>query len=706
MFEHNPRAFFKGDRDRLIPGTKLALPPEMVTKGVAPPPAAAAREGAPVTPAAPTSAPSSPTAVPAPEFAVGPPVQARRAAPEEQPYVDQLIEGGAAEPEAAIPAEEAALAPGQRYFSAEYRMEARYPPGGGHGIEQGVNLALRRETLNYGDFYLEGALRDTTLAPGEIETSRRNGGRFTLYQERFPLVQGWLADSAFGVVRTPPSALVNSSYRIFLPTSLMAGASTVVSDGKQDVMMYAGHVGRLDGSAVQSFDPTSGNLAGLGYTRRAGPWTFGGQAIGLRGNSQVPDHEAATLAAEYGTFGALVHNKAQVVADSDGNAGAWFDGDMTSGRLRQRFGVYNLDPDLKWGDGSLANDQRGAYWRGDYHLLRYTLAGGLDAAQTNIRDDPAKAATRSGTGYGTFSLRIDRNLTVGAGLTYQGTRNRFTASPRGSAVSATAFASWNTPLGLSRFDFTSFRGTATGIPDNTIDTFSWSQDWPALEFARITSTMTLARESSLGLRTNRASLGVSAHGTLAANGLWDASVVYGRIDGPNGVSDNVNVSGTASWPFARNWAALAQLSVNTFDVLPAIPGTEPPALLHDKRLLLGVRYEESSGTSYQALGLRGGAGSGRLSGVVFFDENGDGIRQPTERGAPNVTIYLDGRFPTTTDAQGRFSFSVVTPGSHALRLLNEALPLPWTLDEDRPTVTNVPLRGEAVLDIPLTKIRP
>jgi hypothetical protein len=91
---------------------------------------------------------------------------------------------------------------------------------------------------------------------------------------------------------------------------------------------------------------------------------------------------------------------------------------------------------------------------------------------------------------------------------------------------------------------------------------------------------------------------------------------------------------------------------------------------------------------------------------VFFDDNGDGIRQPSERGAPNVTIYLDGRFPATTDAQGRFSFAVVTPGSHGLRILNEALPLPWTLDDDRPTVANVPLRGEAVLDIPLTKIRP
>jgi hypothetical protein len=147
--------------------------------------------------------------------------------------------------------------------------------------------------------------------------------------------------------------------------------------------------------------------------------------------------------------------------------------------------------------------------------------------------------------------------------------------------------------------------------------------------------------------------------------------------------------------------------VTTFDVLPALPGLDiAPATQHDKRLMLGVRYEAASGTPYQALGLRGAAGSGRIAGVVFFDENGDGLRQPTERGAANVTVYLDGRFPVTTDSQGRFYYSVVTPGSHSLRILNESLQLPWSIDEDHPRVADVPLRGEVAVDIPLVKIRP
>jgi hypothetical protein len=697
----NPHAFVHGDPGRLVTGARLALPTYVRAKhaqaGLAPP--ASAAKPPPATAARP--APVATTS--APEFSPGPPPPRASAPP--PAYVDQLIEGGAVQSEAAIAADEAAMQPGQRYLSAEYRAQFREPPGGGHGFEQGVEVHMRRETLDWGDFYLEGALRDTHLAPGEIAAGRRDGGRFTLYQQRFPVALGWLADSALGVVRTPPDFL-NSSYRIFLPTSLLAGASSVISDGKRAFTIYAGHLGRLEGDAVQTFDPTSGNVAGAAYSQRTGAWTLGGQAIGVRGSSQVPDHEAATLGAEYGGLGTLVHDKAQVVADDRGRTGAWFDGDVTSGRIRQRFGLYQIDPRLQWSESPMANDQRGAYWRGDYQMLRYTVSGGLDLSQTNLREDPSQAATRSASAYGTASLRIDRNLTIGGGFTYQALRSKFTPSPRGSALTANAYTSWANPLGLSRFDVTTFRGTATGIADNTIDTFSWSQEWPSVAAVQLSSTLTYSRESELGVRTTRTSAGVSARGALYSGTTWDASAVYGRIDGGQGTENDMNLSGTLTWPFARHWVALAQLSYTTFEAVPIIPGSQVPTTQNDKRFLVGIRYEEASGTPFQTLGLRNGPGSGRIVGMVFFDENGDGIRQPTERGAANVTIYLDGRFPVTTDAQGRFAFAIVSPGSHALRILNEALPLPWTVDDQHPPVANVPLRGDAVMDIPLTKIRP
>jgi len=714
LVEHDPAAFVHGDPDRLIPGARLELPADLVPAN---PPSRAKvpvsandskRATAPSSPPSPPApiAPPAPSADSAgvPEFSNAPRAAAAKPAP--APYVDQLIEGGAEEAQPTAAEEQAAMLPGQRSLSAEYRAELREPPGGGHGFEQGVELHARRETLNYGDLYLETALRDSKLAPGDASVGRRYGGRFTLYQQSFPVTEGWLADSTFGVARTPP-VFLTSSYRIYLPTSLFAGASTVVSDGGHSFVGYAGHIGRLEGSAVQTFDPTTGDVAGLAYAQRIGAWTMGAQAIRVAGSAVVPDHDAATLGVEYGTLGDVVHDKAQVVADDHSHLGAWFDGDWTSGRLRQRFGLYHLDPGLQWSDAAMINDQRGAYWRGDYQMLRYTVSGGVDLLQTNLHDDPSRTATRSGSGYGIFSLRIDRNLTLGGGLTYQHGHERFSSTPDVSSVTLNAYATWTNPIGLSRFDLTSFRGSATATPDNTIDTLSWSQEWPAAGPMRWSSTLTYSSEDELGLRTRRSSMGISGHGPLLGDSQWDASVVYGRIDGPQRPENDFNVSANATWPFARNWVALAQVSWTTFQALPILPGTDvAPTTLYDKRILLGVRYEESSGRPYSALGLRNGPGSGRLSGIVFFDENGDGIRQPTERGAANLTIYLDSRFPVTTDAQGRFAFPVVSPGTHSLRILNESLPLPWSVDDQHLPVANVPLRGDAEVDIPLTKIRP
>lgn len=716
LFRKNPRAFTAGDPDRLIVGARLALPPELTRRGATSPVAPAARGQLPspakeASPAAKDAPPSPANAAatstnPIPEFDISPPAPAKPKVPEAKPYVDQLIEGAGAEPESTGTIGEGQAVPGRRYVSAEYRVEARDPPSGGHGLEQGFELHLRRETLNFGDLYLDAGVRDTHSAPGDVSVDRRNGARLALYQEQFPIVEGWLADSALGVTRTPPNSLINSSYRIFLPTSQFSGASTVISDAAQSITAYGGRLGRLEGSTIQTFDATPGNVAGFGYTRRFGPWSVAGETISLRGDPQVRDHDAASVAAEYGTIGAPVHDKAQVVADDHSNLGAWFDGDVSSGRLRHRFGVFQLDPNLAWGDGQLANDQRGAYWRADYQLLSYTISGGADLDQTNIRDDPSKVATRSGSAYGSFSLRIDRNLSVGAGLTYQQAHSRFTDSPRATTVSGNAYASWFNPWGVSRFDLSTYRGTSSGSPDNDIDTVSWSQDWPALGDVHFTSTATHARELAQGVRTLRSSLGLSAHGALLSDWSWDGSAVYGRIENPLGAENDVNVSASATWQISRDWSGLAQLSVTTFDPIPPLPGSTVPPIQRDKRFLLGVRYEAASGTPYQSLGLQPGVGSGRLTGLVYFDDNGDGVRQPTERGAPNVAIYLDGRFPVTTDSQGRFTFPAVASGSHALRILNETLPLPWSINDDHPLIANVPLRGEANVEIPLTKIRP
>jgi hypothetical protein len=54
---------------------------------------------------------------------------------------------------------------------------------------------------------------------------------------------------------------------------------------------------------------------------------------------------------------------------------------------------------------------------------------------------------------------------------------------------------------------------------------------------------------------------------------------------------------------------------------------------------------------------------GEIQGVVYFDDDKDGYKDPPEDGIPNVTITLDNGDMTVTDVNGEFSFTVA-PGPY------------------------------------------
>ena len=78
-------------------------------------------------------------------------------------------------------------------------------------------------------------------------------------------------------------------------------------------------------------------------------------------------------------------------------------------------------------------------------------------------------------------------------------------------------------------------------------------------------------------------------------------------------------------------------------------------------------------------GGRVGGGGGNIVGVVYLDGNDNGRLDALEARAANVTVTLDGRYATRTDAQGRFEFPFVAPGPHRLQVASDTLPLPWMM---------------------------
>jgi hypothetical protein len=68
-----------------------------------------------------------------------------------------------------------------------------------------------------------------------------------------------------------------------------------------------------------------------------------------------------------------------------------------------------------------------------------------------------------------------------------------------------------------------------------------------------------------------------------------------------------------------------------------------------------------------------GFDKGRIEGRAFFDLDADGLDDPEEPGVVGVTVRLDDRRSATTDSRGRYSFSSLTPGEHAVALTSDKL---------------------------------
>lgn len=82
---------------------------------------------------------------------------------------------------------------------------------------------------------------------------------------------------------------------------------------------------------------------------------------------------------------------------------------------------------------------------------------------------------------------------------------------------------------------------------------------------------------------------------------------------------------------------------------------------------LTLGYSRASGRAYPNFGAGSNrAGAGNISGIIFYDDNRDGIRQPGERVATGVIVMLDGRYEARTDSQGRFSYDPVPSGQHLI----------------------------------------
>lgn len=693
LLERNPGAFLRGDANALVAGAKLHLPPEMLAKAPAPPPAVA-----PATATAPSAAVT--------REREPPPIVAKPApAPSAPAYVDQLIDPSALGPDTAGGAYEDEVQPfGRRSLAIDLRTE--WHDNDSRRIwERGIGFAYRRETAQWGDLGIEADLRD---AQTRDRTTRDNstGGKVTLYQYRMPLGGDWLADNTAGVLRSLAPNMISSGFRVNLPAPLLWGVASTAYSGDTRLYAQAGRGAQLTGFSTQEVQLEDSQAAILGAERQLSPWLrLGTQANTFRVADTQPWQSSFVLAAEL--FAPLAKTRVKLAAlrDNEGRKGFWVQGEAYQGFFLHHFGAYQFDRDVAYNSVPIVNDERLAYLRTDYRTQRLSYSLALDASQSNLDRDPSRPGRDAYAAFGSMNLRISRALTAGGSLNLRRETPRGAFSANKNVDAETGFLRITSGFGTTSFDL----ARTSERPDDAVATRSvalaWNQEWPSISGLNVTTTLSRSNESGVLGDTHRTVMGATLRSSPVSGVYLDLSLVRARVGRSSSSEDNTNASLGATWQFRPDWQAQVVALWNTIET--SLADTSNPTF-RDRSIQLTLRYQRAGSIPIVALGARqpGNAGSGRIVGRVFFDENDDGIRQANEKPAARVTLFLDGRYPVSTDSDGRFEFPLVNAGPHAIRVGTETIPLPWGLADDAGIPVAVPVRGEAVVDIPLKKIAP
>lgn len=655
------------------------------------------------------------------------PMPAGAAAPiVREPYVDRVLESG---PQPALDQMREPDTDGwTRNLRFEYALSGNRGPGA--GSSRGVAVSGFIETPQHGTLSMQGSILDSRaeadaspLAPVSRRTST-----WRIDQRALPLEGGWLADHEIGDIATGVPSLARGLSRIYLPSAPIAGAGGhwVRGDGVQ-LNASLGQPGLSSGFDINGFETGRGHVATAGgQARIAGDRQSGSRIdaavqgiaardvgdLGLRPGGTAQGTWAALSWEGSAPWGPGVNPggateslglrpggaaaQANVLRSSAPGArtvtGAWADAAWRSPLLQNSAGLYRLEPGLRWGTSQMPADLAGGYWRAQLPMRRWQLGWDLETSTT-----VSGAAGRSAFGsvYGRYQLD-QRNALDGT----------FSARTGGGAGESLQLA-WDhgSDWGQTRWR----AGTAHGGNART-GFFGADHAW-ALSVPNVLQT-------SLGWQSTRAdgtTLPVWTWGVLgtvspAYGWTLDASVQGASGAGTRSMLANVSLQ----WQFARDWLMAARYTEShgrdpqRLQVVSALTAAAQAAVAPipaSRSLQLVLRYEIRAGTPPVPLGGSRSGGAGTVSGTVFLDEDRNGRREASEAGVPNVTVVLDGRFSTRTDAAGRYEFPWVSAGEHTVQVMPDNMPLPWSPVRTDAAKTQVLVRERTVEDFPLQRDR-
>ncbi len=667
------------------------------------------------------------------------------AAPPPPDYLDRLIEGLPVQPDAAdADLEDFDRAGAPRALRAESRLQSSSNDQG-HQSAAWISVRGALDTANYGALSFDATAR---LHEQSSFARRGPGASFSLYQTGMPFSGGWAASQGLGVIQTLGPRLGVQQGSFFVPTRLVQGASTQWRNEGNGLTLQlsGGETGSFSSIGQGSFYGSGNRVASAGAELlgvRGGAsllpegWSYAGSVSGASGSDAlfVPGFasrsaEAASRATSqslrWEEAGASVQGQWLASRNQDLSAlvqgapagaqswhqGTWVDAVLAQSEITHRAGVHRLEPHLSWLGTALGANSQGAYYRWSRQGLRDQLEVQVSSTKPVDRSTGGADLQQAGA-----SLRqtIDQQLGVGGVVQF--------SHGSGAAWLASGYAelhrSWADVRLQAGFDTLEGRIVARRI--------SSDQAWALPIGQRLSTSLALnsTREGATSL--NGAPAGAfgsslelaAAAGTdlnerltldLNARASEPASSQAARI---------YNLSATSQWRVARGWSlgtalgwsrAAGLASTATASPIPTLPGIAAPnsaPATSSRDLWITLRYDFQAGSASVPIGAgaRIGAGGGNIEGVVYLDDNANGRFDALEARAANVTVTLDGRYTTRTDAQGRFEFPFVAPGVHRIAVSADTLPLPWLMQSTEPLRVEVAPRETIRIEIGATRDR-
>lgn len=639
-------------------------------------------------------------------------------------YQDKLIDGNLP-PDTQEAAEQAYDRTGlPRSYSLESSWDQR-----GIALRTQV-LGLRAtglmDTLYWGSFSGQIGLQQGRSQQQSSASQTSQQVQWQLRQQGMPLEGGWALDNALGQINLPVPELSRNSLRLGLPTAGMLGIASQwrQAEGLQ-IQAAAGKTGEFSGFPVASFSTTGGQYAYLSVrdhlkwagSAQASRWAYN---VALAAGQNLPasslslpagivrvDAQSLYVAAQrmWPTSASsaappatlqinLMHSQSQpdaVLAQKLPSAqGVWLDGSFRQGSHLNQWGVFYLEPQLRWLEAPVASDLQGGYWRHSWRTRQWSAESGLELLKPVIGNAPAGYFAKQ-------ALRYQYSTVTSFGTSLS-LRNY-----NGDAQAALVYAQWAHGWGITRLQ----AEAAHSEPADRLVRLQMDHEFGTSADLRLATSLSLDREKRNGLPARGFGWSFSADWQFAPNISFTQSLQARSSDGQL----QYTLQSGLSWRIAPQWS----LNATVFAVqgnpqlgsLVQSPLTAPVVSknnLQDKGVFVSLRYTQAAGSSQVPIGGTTGSAAGSVQGAIFFDDNGNGKQEASERGAAQITVQLNGKFSVDTDAQGRFEFPYVATGSHTLQVISDNLPLPWSMPTEGKQTIRVNTRD--VLRLSLGAVKP